>query len=144
MIIWLTGNTDSGKTTLAESLYFKMSNDTIILDGDDMRTVWNDLKLSKADRYENNFRIARLARIIDNQGHDVIVAVIAPYKELRENIDKLIPDTKWVYVRRGSDGLPNPEKPYEIPESPLLVVQPEKQTPEEEADEVLKAVDYFS
>jgi len=145
MIIWLTGNTGSGKTVLAKEMFQQMASDTVLLDGDDMRTVWTDLGLSKIDRYQNNFRIARLARIIDRQKHDVIVSVIAPYKDLREAIQKILPEVQWIYVMREIDKIPNPEKPYEMPDLTTVkdVVFPESQTLSEEVETVMRAVEYF-
>jgi len=145
MIIWLTGNTGSGKTVLAKEMFNQMASDTVILDGDDMRTVWTDLGLSKLDRYQNNFRIARLARIIDSQKHDVIVSVIAPYKELRELIEKIIPEVQWIYVHRDKDKRTDPEKPYEMPDLTTVkeVVFPESQTLSEEVETIMRAVEYF-
>ena len=107
-VTWITGNTGSGKTTLARKM---KNNNNILLDGDDMRGVWTDLKLTKADRCENNLRIARLAALLDRQGFEVIVAVIAPYRELRKQIKK-ITKCKFIYVEGGREG---DQFPYEHP-----------------------------
>lgn len=77
MILWITGQRKSGKTTLAKQLLQRM--DAIHLDGDDMRESINqDLGFSEEDRLENNKRIARLAKVLENQGFDVIVSTICP------------------------------------------------------------------
>ncbi len=96
MIIWISGNTGSGKTYLADKLKLVISN-AVHLDGDLMRGVWKDLGLSKEDRWENNLRNARLAKVIHEQGFDVIVSVIAPYIKLREEITEICNPT-WIYV----------------------------------------------
>lgn len=84
MITWVTGRSGSGKTTLAKKI---IANDGgILLDGDDMREVWGDLGLSKEDRFENGLRIARLAKTLDAQGHNVVVAGICGYRELRRQV----------------------------------------------------------
>jgi adenylylsulfate kinase-like enzyme len=70
------------------------------------------LGLSKDDRYENCERIARLAKVLEEQGHFVIVSVIAPYEELREYIKTLCGCT-FVYIPGGAK--PSPETPYEVP-----------------------------
>jgi len=115
MIIWLTGNTQAGKTTLARHL---KTDDAIILDGDELRTVWK-LGLSQEDRYEQNLRAARLAKILEKQGFVVIVALICPYEDLREQV-KDITNCKFIYLKGGKSGK---EFPYEDPENPDLILE---------------------
>ena len=77
MIIWVRGERGVGKTTLAKTLQKKMGG--VFLDGDEMRaSISKDLGYEEKDRMENNLRIARLAKILHEQGHDVIVATICP------------------------------------------------------------------
>lgn len=111
MIIWISGNTGSGKTYLANKLIPLMSN-IVHLDGDVMRTVWKDLGLSKEDRWENNLRNARLAKIFNDQGFNVIVSVIAPYRKLREEIDKICKPI-WIYL----PSIQQENADYESPEA---------------------------
>ena len=75
--------------------------DVIHLDGDVMRTVWK-LGFSKEDRYENNLRIARIAKILREQGYDVVISTICPYKDLREKC-KEICGCKFVYLEGGKE-----------------------------------------
>ena len=98
MIIWISGNTGSGKTYLANKLEQCIPN-VLHLDGDIMRGVWTDLGLSKADRWENNLRNARLAKALHDQNFNVnvIVSVIAPYIKLREEITAIC-DPTWIYM----------------------------------------------
>jgi adenylylsulfate kinase len=106
MITWISGQSKSGKSTLAR----KIRTNEIMLDGDAMRaTINKDLGFSKKDREENNLRIARLARELDGQGFNVIVATIAPYKELREQIRK-ITGCKFIYLEGGISAT---DYPYE-------------------------------
>lgn len=77
MIIWIRGERKSGKTTLAKQLLERM--DAVWLDGDMVRGIWTDLGFSEADRLENNKRVARLAKAIEDQGRDVIVSTICPF-----------------------------------------------------------------
>jgi len=107
MIIWITGPARSGKTTLAKKI---SQGKWIILDGDAMRRSINrDLGFSKEDRWENNLRIARLARELDEQGFDVIASTICPYKELRKEVQK-ITGCKFIYLGGGVVGK---DYPYE-------------------------------
>lgn len=81
MIWWIYGESGSGKTTLANSI------NGIHLDGDDMRkTISSDLGFSEEERKENNIRIAKLAKLLENQGYDVVVSTICPYEKLREEV----------------------------------------------------------
>jgi adenylylsulfate kinase len=97
MITWLTGNTGAGKTWMAR----RIRRDEILLDGDSMRKIWK-LGFTKEDRIEHNLRIARLAALLEQQGYDVIVSTICPYKELRKEIKK-IAKIKFVYLEGGQD-----------------------------------------
>ena len=113
MITWIFGNTTSGKTTLARCIInsepvYPYAN-TVWLDGDSMRNIWKDLGLSKEDRWEQNLRVARLAKMIDEQGFNVVVSVICPYKKLRAEIKK-ITNCKFIYIEGGKDGK---EYPFE-------------------------------
>ena len=78
IIIWITGKRKAGKTTLAKELVGKMPN-SVHLDGDEMRaSISADLGFSEEDRLENNKRIAKLAKVIEGQGYDVVVSTICP------------------------------------------------------------------
>lgn len=107
-MIWITGNSGAGKTTLAQRL--RLTPKTIILDGDQMRYVWKDLGYSKEDRTEQNWRVARLADVFELQGFDVVVATICPYRDLRKELSESF-DIEWVYLKGGEK--PSKEFPYE-------------------------------
>ena len=85
MILWITGNSGAGKTTLANQM---KGDDTIVLDGDDLRGIY-PTGFSEEDRHNHNIRIAKLANLFHSQGFDVIVSVIAPYKRTRDEIQAL-------------------------------------------------------
>lgn len=106
MITWITGNSGSGKTTLAKKI---IAHDAgILLDGDAMRTCWA-LGFSKEDRIENNLRIAKIAKVLDAQNRNIIVATICPYKELRAQV-KEITNCRFIHLDGGKTG---EEYPYE-------------------------------
>lgn len=105
MITWITGNSGAGKTTLAH----KIRTNEILLDGDAMRGVWPGLGLTKADRVEQNMRVARLAKMLDMQGFDVIVATICPYRKLRQDVQR-ITGCRFIYLEGGRSGK---QYPYE-------------------------------
>lgn len=140
-VIWLTGNSGAGKTTLAFGMrdYFNERADlssplarrVVVLDGDEMRsTVSLNEGLSPEDRRNHNLRVARLAELLSEHGFLVIVAVIAPFEKVREEL-KGICDPVWVYVKRS--GLEGSDRPYEPPESPSFVIDNDALSIEEAA-----------
>lgn len=132
-IVWLTGNTGSGKSTLARAL--QPLTDAIILDGDVMRaSISTDLTMSAEDRNEHNWRVARLAVVLRDQGYNVIVAVIAPFLATRRAIGDAIQPI-WVYCKRGE--VLDSNKPYE-PGNYTLMIDNATMTPEEAAAEVYR------
>ncbi len=114
MIIWITGNSGAGKTTLAKTM---LDDRTIWLDGDDVRIKTNvGFALTKVDRMRHNITVAKWARLLSDQGFDVIVSLICPYEILRQEV-KRITDCKFIYLEfDGDDQIPG--KPYEKPKKP--------------------------
>lgn len=104
-ITFISGQSKSGKTTLA----YKLKTDkTIVLDGDDWRDIY-PTGFSKKERWEHNIRIAKIAKLLDKQGFDVIVSFICPYKELREEVRK-ITGCRFIYLEGG---IQSEDYPYE-------------------------------
>ena len=129
-VLWLTGNTGAGKSTLAEGIkdFFNEQEASgssadrriVVLDGDEMRaTVSRDEGLSPEDRRKHNLRVARLANLMSDHGFLVIVAVIAPFTGVREELQVLC-DPKWIDVKRS--GLGAEDRPYEAPENPDFTI----------------------
>ena len=112
-IVWLTGRSGAGKTTLARRLQKEWN--CVILDGDEMRdSISFEEGFSRDDRRKHNIRVARLARTLSRQAN-VVVSVIAPMSDVR-NMITAICDPIWVYLQR----LELPEKEghfYEIPDN---------------------------
>lgn len=122
-IIWLTGNVGAGKTSLAYLLKDRLN--AIVLDGDELRaSISTDLGFSKKDRDEHNLRVARLAKMLNLQGHNVVVSVIAPYRDTRAKITRLI-KPYWIYIKGGKTGK---SMPYEIPKKPHLTIDPTEES----------------
>ena len=86
MIIWLTGQPGSGKTTLANELLSKIQSENsqklINIDGDDLRNISKNQDYSKEGRIKNISTIA-IMRFLCNKNHICVISVVAPYKFLR-------------------------------------------------------------
>lgn len=131
-IIWLTGQSGSGKTTLARVLKEKLG--ATVLDGDEMReSISRGAGFSKSERDLHNMRVARLAFVLAKQSL-VIVSVIAPFRSTRKKIDTLIKPI-WVYVKRNLKT--DAEHPYEVPQKPHVVVDPDTHSLEKNAERVI-------
>jgi len=131
-VIWLTGQSGSGKTTLAKFLQKEIEG--VVLDGNEMRkSISERAGFGREDRHEHNLRVARLAKVLAKD-NPVIVSVIAPFEETRRQISKMI-DPIWIYVKRNFPKDNN--KPYEIPKNPSVIVDTNKQKPQEATRSVL-------
>ncbi|MEI6970019.1 MAG: adenylyl-sulfate kinase [bacterium] len=101
-VLWLTGLSASGKSTLAvelEKTLFAKGCHTYILDGDNIRHGLNkNLGFSPEDRTENIRRIAEVARLFADAGVIVITAFISPYAADRETARRLMPPGKFVEI----------------------------------------------
>ena len=91
MIYWFYGQPGSGKTTLAKSLLEKI--DAIHIDGDDVRKIFNNQDYSKDGRIKNLTNINNIVRFLDHKGFNVVVSVVSPYKEMREEFKKSCGDS---------------------------------------------------
>ena len=129
MIFWFTGNTGSGKSTIVDALQNMVDPRPIILDGNKMRkSISVGAGFSKEERAEHNYRVARLANVLNNQGFTILVSVIAPFEILRDQIEKICMPN-WIYIKRISPE--DSERPYEPPSNPAFVLDTNAETPEE-------------
>lgn len=144
-VIWLTGLSGSGKSTIAtgvEQTLFQRGYHASILDGDTLRTGLNsDLDFSIASREENLRRTGEVAALFADVGHIVLASFISPHDKGREWVKNIIGENFYlVHVHAGIDDcikrdpkglykkalkgeIPNftgINQPYEIPESPDL------------------------
>ncbi len=93
-VLWFTGISGSGKSTIANALDHKLNSkrySTYILDGDNVRMGLNkDLGFSPEDRSENIRRISEVAKLFADSGKIVITAFISPYTKDRDEARKVI------------------------------------------------------
>jgi bifunctional enzyme CysN/CysC len=150
--LWITGLSGSGKSTLASAVEKQLvlgGRGAYLLDGDNLRTGLNsDLGFTRESRQENARRTAEVARLFADAGLVAIVALISPYAESRRWARQLhhragLPfaeiymeasvdlcatrDAKGLYaqVTRGSiSSFTGVDDPYEVPDSPDLVIEP--------------------
>ena len=98
MIYWFTGQPGAGKTTLADLLK-KYKPGAYRIDGDDMRELFSNKDYSIKGRVENVGTAQRIAHYLHNQGRDVIVSLVSPYIDQREDFKLLIGENiKEIYV----------------------------------------------
>jgi adenylylsulfate kinase len=155
-IIWLTGLSGAGKSTISLKLQTKLNQLEIanyLLDGDILRRgLCKDLGFSEEDRYENCRRMAEVAKLFMNEGFVVICASISPYKKMRTDIREMFADneyievfidaplsvceerdTKGLYKKARAGNIPlftGIDSTYEAPENPEIHLHTDQDTPE--------------
>lgn len=102
-VLWLTGLSGAGKTTLADAVAAQLRDRSVhpvVLDGDRLRTGLNrDLGFTMQDRFENVRRIAEVAALTSESGALAIVAVISPLAAMRDAARAIVgPAFREVYV----------------------------------------------
>jgi len=145
MIIVLFGQPHSGKTTLANELrgYFD-SYTTELIDGDELREIFQNKDFSREGRLKNLQKASDIAAYLDWNNKDVIVSVVYPYKEARDYLNSLSDDVKWIYLTytkpRGREGFHVAD--FEEPElENFMQINTDNQLIEEAADKIMKYVE---
>lgn len=161
VVIWFTGLSGSGKTTIAHLLEEKLLTAGVpveLLDGDVVReNLSKGLGFSKEDRDTNIRRIAFVAHLLQRNGVFVITAAISPYRAVREEARAMIKDFVEVYAnaplevceerdvkglyakaRAGEiKGFTGIDDPYEPPPGPEVECRTDQQSVEESVQQVL-------
>jgi adenylylsulfate kinase len=145
-ILWFTGLSGSGKSTIANALevkLHKMNKHTYLLDGDNIRMgLNNDLGFSNEDRVENIRRIGEISKLFVDSGTMVLTAFISPFCSDRELVRDIVDhdefveiyidtplevcenrDPKGLYKKARAGKIPNftgIDSPYESPKSPEI------------------------
>ena len=100
MIYWFTGQPGHGKTTLAKALIANLraqGTEPFHVDGDDLRALTANADYSRAGREANIRRAQTIAHYLQNQGRTVVVSLVAPYRNIREEL-KANAEVTEVYV----------------------------------------------
>lgn len=165
-VLWLTGLSGSGKSTIAnivEKKLARMNRHTFLLDGDNVRHGLNkDLGFTETDRVENIRRVGEVARLMTDAGLIVITAFISPFRSEREMVRKMMQpgefveifvdtplevaesrDVKGLYAKARAGQLKNftgIDSPYEAPKEPELRIDTTEMSAEDAADLIVAAL----
>ena len=163
-IIWFTGLSGSGKSSIANILEKKLQSlgrHTITLDGDNIRHGINrDLGFTDADRVENIRRVGEVAKLMLNSGLICITSFISPFESERKMVRSLVSenefievfvdtplsvceqrDVKGLYAKARSGEIPNftgISSPFEKPINPEIRIDTLNISAEEAADQIIE------
>ena len=166
LVIWITGLSGSGKTTIAKALEIELHHRgflTKLLDGDNVRTgINNNLSFTEADRKENIRRIAEVSKLFKEGGVILINCFISPTKEIRDQAKNIVGekdffdiyvntplevceqrDEKGLYAKARAGLIKNftgIDSPYEEPENPAVEIKTTEMSIEEATSKILKVL----
>jgi adenylylsulfate kinase len=162
-ILWFTGLSGAGKSTIAHAVEERLYNlgcRTFVLDGDNVRHgLCSDLGFSNQDRSENIRRIGEVAKLFVEAGTIALTAFISPFRQDRDRIRHLVPtgdfleiycrcpievcearDVKGIYARARRGEIPDftgISSPFEAPLNPELELNTGVNTLEDEVEKVV-------
>ncbi len=163
-VLWFTGLSGSGKSTVANAVELKLSElnkHTYILDGDNIRLGLNqDLTFSEEDRIENIRRIGEVSKLFVDAGIIVLTAFISPFRNDRQQVRDLINenefievfidtplqicesrDPKGLYKKARKGEIPNftgISSPYEAPISPEIHIKAGEITLDDSVNQIIE------
>jgi len=157
-VIWMTGLPCSGKTTIARKLQKNIPN-LAILDGDELREWLSPKDFSREGRNEHNKKVAHLAKLLLKHNVPVSVSLISPYLENRKYAREIIDEENFIEVyvncplnvceerdvkgmykkarNKEIKGFTGIDDPYDIPKKSEIIVETEKNSPDENVEQIL-------
>jgi bifunctional enzyme CysN/CysC len=165
-LLWFTGLSGSGKSTIAnmvEKKLFALGHHSFLLDGDNVRHGLNkDLGFTQTDRIENIRRVGEVAKLMTDAGLIVLTAFISPFRAERDMVRQVMPrgdfieifvdtplgiaeqrDVKGLYKKARAGALKNftgIDSPYEAPENPDIRIDTTQMTPEQAAEMIVERI----
>jgi bifunctional enzyme CysN/CysC len=165
-VLWFTGLSGSGKSTIAnlvEKKLHALGRHSFVLDGDNVRQGLNkDLGFTDTDRIENIRRVGEVARLMADAGLIVLVSFISPFRAERAMARAMVPEGEFMEIhvdtplavaeqrdvkglyRKARAGLiknfTGIDSPYEAPEAPEFTIDTTRETPEQAADRIVEAL----
>ncbi len=165
-ILWFTGLSGSGKSTIAnlvEKKLFALGRHSFLLDGDNIRHGLNrDLDFTEAGRIENIRRIGEVARLMADAGLIVLTAFISPFRAERDMVRSMVApgefveifvdtplasaearDVKGLYAKARAGEIADftgISSPYEAPQSPDIRIDTTRESPEAAAERIVEHV----
>ncbi len=163
-LIWFTGLSGAGKSTVAGELEYRLVREfnikTYLLDGDNVRMgLCRDLGFSEQDRVENIRRVGEVSKLFVDSGLITLSAFISPFRSDRGIVREMLPagefievfvdaplavceqrDPKGLYKKARSGAIKNftgIDSPYEAPQSPEIHLQNYRQGPDESVRQIL-------
>lgn len=165
IVVWMTGLSGSGKTTIAAALEKMLATNgvlTQVLDGDNIRSgINNNLGFTEVDRKENIRRIAEVSKLFVNCGVVTLNCFVSPTKDIRQQAKDILGedmlevfvntpfeecekrDVKGLYAKARAGEIKNftgLDAPFEAPENPFLDIKTVGRSVEECAKEIYDAV----
>ncbi|MFZ9395838.1 MAG: sulfate adenylyltransferase subunit CysN [Erythrobacter sp.] len=163
-VLWFTGLSGSGKSTIANEVEKQlnlMNRHTFLLDGDNVRHGLNkDLGFTEADRIENIRRVGEVAKLMADAGLIVLTAFISPFRAERDMVRAMLPEGEFVEIfvdtplevaeardvkglyRKAREGklknFTGIDSPYEPPENPEIRVNTVDMSAQEAADYIIR------
>jgi adenylylsulfate kinase-like enzyme len=141
-IYWFTGQPGAGKTTLSNGLMNRLSLVNFIhIDGDDIRDIFQNKDYSENGRRQNIQRAQDIAQFLNAKGNNVIVSLVSPYKDQRDNFKKN-PNVVEIYVH--TDEIRGREQfhvqNYEPPTENFIEINTTNTTVDECVEKIIKYV----
>lgn len=163
-VIWLTGLSGAGKTTIANNIFEKLKSQGIpamLLDGDEVRGIFKLTGFDKQSRDEHVRGIGRIASFLESKGSIAIVSVISPYADIRSECRALAKnfievhistslktceqrDVKGLYAKARTGEIKEftgISAPYEEPLNPELKIDTTDKTVDECANQLLEMIE---